>query len=124
MPFAPSILEERQHDYIVNPKKIDSRYMAIGFDSTPLAREHLSAGLHPFDKTMRPQVVTAKDNLGYHSLIKEFEKITGVGALLNTSFNIHGEPIVGSPSDAIDTLRRCGLKHLYIGDFLVSKKSI
>ena len=124
MPFAPSILEERQDDYIVNPKKIDSRYMAIGFDSTPLAREHLSAGLHPFDKTMRPQVVTAKDNLGYHSLIKEFEKITGVGALLNTSFNIHGEPIVGSPSDAIDTLRRCGLKHLYIGDFLVSKKSI
>ena len=98
--------------------------MAIGFDSTPLAREQLSAGLHPFDKTMRPQVVTAKDNSGYHSLIKEFEKITGVGALLNTSFNIHGEPIVGSPGDAIDTLRRCGLKYLYIGNFLVSKKSI
>jgi len=123
MPFAPSILEERQDDYIINPKKIDARYMAIGFDSTPLAREHLSAGLHPFDKTMRPQVVTAKDNPGYHSLIKEFENITGVGALLNTSFNIHGEPIVGSPSDAIDTLNRCGLKHLYIGDFLVSKKT-
>ena len=122
MPFAPSILEERQDDYIINPKKIDARYMAIGFDSTPLAMKHLSAGLHPFDKTMRPQVVTAKDNPGYHSLIKEFEKITGVGALLNTSFNIHGEPIVGSPSDAIDTLERCGLKHLYIGDFLVSKK--
>ena len=122
MPFAPSILEERQDDYIVNPKKIDSRYMAIGFDSTPLARKDLSAGLHPFDRTMRPQVVTSKDNPSYHSLIKEFEKITGVGALLNTSFNIHGEPIVGSPSDAISTLSRCGLKHLYIGDFLVSKK--
>tara|TARA_B100000475_G_scaffold196300_1_gene173763 strand:+ start:1 stop:810 length:810 start_codon:yes stop_codon:yes gene_type:complete len=122
MPFAPSILEERQEDYIVNPKNIDARYMAIGFDSTALAKEHLSAGLHPFDKTMRPQVVKAKDNNSYHLLIKEFEKITGVGALLNTSFNIHGEPIVGSPRDAIDTLSRCGLKHLYIGDFLVSKK--
>lgn len=122
MPFAPSILEERQDDYIVNPKNIDARYMAIGFDSTSLAKEHLSAGLHPFDKTMRPQVVTSRDNLSYHSLIKEFEKITGVGALLNTSFNIHGEPIVGSPHDAIDTFNRCGLKHLYIGDYLVSKK--
>ena len=96
--------------------------MAIGFDSTILAREHLPAGLHPFDKTMRPQIVYQKDNLSYHSLIKEFEKITGVGALMNTSFNIHGEPIVGSPYDAIDTLKRCGLKHLYIGNFLVSKK--
>lgn len=122
MPFAPSILEERQNDYIINPKKIDARYMAIGFDSTSLAKKHLPAGLHPFDKTMRPQIVYQKDNFLYHSLIKEFEKITGVGALMNTSFNIHGEPIVGSPYDAIDTLKRCGLKHLYIGNYLVSKK--
>ena len=122
MPFAPSILEERQNDYIVNPKKIDARYMAIGFDSTQLAKEHLSAGLHPFDKTMRPQIVSKNDNKKYHSLISEFEKLTGVGALLNTSFNIHGEPIVGTPCDAIDTLKRCGLKHLYLGDYLISKK--
>ena len=122
MPFAPSILEERKEDYIINPKIIDAKYMAIGFDSTPLAKKHLSAGLHPFDKTMRPQIVTKEDNYKYHSLISEFEKITGVGALLNTSFNIHGEPIVGSPYDAIDTLKRCGLKHLFMGDLLISKK--
>ena len=122
MPFAPSILEERQNDYIINPKNIDARYMAIWFDSTELAKNELSAGLHPFDKTMRPQIVNSRDNFSYHSLIKEFEKITGVGALLNTSFNIHGEPIVGSPFDAIDTLKRCGLKHLFIGNFLISKK--
>ena len=96
--------------------------MAIGFDSTQLAKEHLSAGLHPFDKTMRPQIVSKNDNKKYHSLISEFEKLTGVGALLNTSFNIHGEPIVGTPCDAIDTLKRCGLKHLYLGDYLISKK--
>ena len=50
-----------------------------------------------------------------------FEKITGVGALMNTSFNIHGEPIVGTPDDAISTFKRCGLNHLYIGEHLISK---
>ena len=90
MPFAPSIISEREKDYIVNPKKIKSRYMAIGFDSTDLAKEHISAGLHPFDKTARPQIVYKQDNPSYHSLIKSFENLTGVGALMNTSFNIHG----------------------------------
>ena len=121
MPFAPSILSERQDDYIINPKKIEARFMQIGFDSTKLAEEHIPAALHPFDRTSRPQIVTKKDNPSYHSLIKAFEKLTGVGALMNTSFNIHGEPIVGDPSDAIDTFLRCGLHHLLIGAYLISK---
>lgn len=121
MPFAPSIISEREKDYIVNPKKIKSKYMAIGFDSTQLAKEHLSAGLHPFDKTARPQIVYKEDNPKYHSLIKSFEKITGVGALMNTSFNIHGEPIVGTPENAIDTFLRSGIHHLILGDYLISK---
>ena len=123
MPFAPSIIEERENDYMINPKGIDARYMQIGFDSTKLAEEHIPAGLHPFDRTARPQIVSKIDNPTYHSLISAFEKITGVGALLNTSFNIHGEPIVGTPSDAIDTFLRCGLHHLYIGSWLISKES-
>ena len=122
MPFAPSIIAERENDYINNPKKIDARFMAVGFDSTPLAKEHIPAGLHPFDRTARPQIVHKSDNPSYHSLIKAFEKITGVGALINTSFNIHGEPIVGTPEDAVDTFLRCGLHHLLIGSWLVSKK--
>ena len=121
MPFAPSILEEAAEDYIVNPKRISAKFMAVGFDSTDLAKEHLAAGLHAFDKTMRPQIVSKADNPQYHALIQAFAAETGVGGLLNTSFNIHGEPIVGSPSDAVDTLERCGLEHLYIGDWLVSK---
>ena len=63
-------------------------------------------------------------NPGYHELISEFEKITGVGALLNTSFNLHGEPIVESPLDALNTLRRSGLHHLSMGTWLVSKVSV
>ena len=121
MPFAPSILEEREDDYMINPKKINAKFMSIGFDSTPLAQEHLPAGLHPFDRSARPQIVTKKDNPKYHALIKAFEDLTGVGALLNTSFNIHGEPIVCSPKDAIDTFSRCGLHHLLLGDYLISK---
>ena len=122
MPFAPSIISEREKDYMINPKKIDTRFMAVGFDSTKLAKEHIPAGLHPFDRTARPQIVHKDDNPSYHLLIKEFEKLTKVGALMNTSFNIHGEPIVCSPFDAISTFKRCGLHHLYIGDWLVSKK--
>lgn len=121
MPFAPSILAEREHDYMVNPKNIDARFMAVGFDSTELAREHLPAGLHPFDRSARPQIVHKNDNPGYHELIKAFENRTGVGALLNTSFNIHGEPIVCTPSQAIDTFGRCGLHHLVLGSWLISK---
>tara|TARA_B100000575_G_C23140360_1_gene663455 strand:- start:3628 stop:5397 length:1770 start_codon:yes stop_codon:yes gene_type:complete len=121
MPFAPSIIEERMLDYIVNDKLIEARFMAVGFNTTELAKKEIPAGIHPFDKTARPQIVTQKDNPGYHSLIKAFEKLTGIGALLNTSFNIHGEPIVGTPSDAIDTFKRSGIQHLLLGDFLVSK---
>ena len=121
MPFAPSILAEREKDYMINKKGIDCRFMAIGMDSTELAKEHLPAGLHPFDRSARPQIVHKDDNPGYHGLIKAFENLTGVGALMNTSFNIHGEPIVATPTDAIDTLKRCGLHHLLIGNILISK---
>ncbi len=121
MPFAPSILAERETDYMINPKGLDTRFMAIGCDSTDLAKVHLPAGLHPFDRSARPQVVHKIDNPGYHALIKAFEDLTGVGAVMNTSFNIHGEPIVGTPEQAIDTFKRCGLHHLLIGDWLISK---
>lgn len=121
MPFAPSILQERAEDYIMNPKGIDSRYMTVGFDSTELARKDLPAGLHQFDYSARPQFVSKTANPGYHAVISAFQKKTGVGAVLNTSFNIHGEPIVGNPESAISTFSRCGLRHLAIGDWLISK---
>jgi carbamoyltransferase len=124
MPFAPSILAEREKDYMINPKKIDARFMAIGFDSTILAQEHLPAGLHPFDRTARPHIVHYKDNPRYYEILKAFENLTGVGALLNTSFNIHGEPIVGTPEQAIDTFERCGLHHLVLGSWVISKVKI
>ena len=121
MPFCPSILEERIDDYIYNPKKINGKYMTIAFDSTELGKKEIPATLHPSDFTARPQIVNPQINEGYYRIIKEFEKITGVGCLLNTSFNLHGEPIVASPEDALDTLRRSGLKHVVLNNLLVSK---
>ena len=122
MPFTPSILKEREHDYLINPKGYASPFMAIGFDSTELAREELKAAIHPYDFTVRPQLVEKEINPQYWELIKEFEKITGVGAVLNTSFNLHGEPIVASPGDALKTFFESGLDNLLLNNILVQKK--
>ncbi len=121
MPFAPSIKTERVNDYLINPKNQDGGYMTLGFDTTPLGEDHLAAALHPFDKSARPQFVSVDTNPEYHAVISAFERLTGVGAVLNTSFNIHGEPIVGRPEDAIDTFGRCGLRHLALGGWLICK---
>ncbi|TAN45566.1 MAG: carbamoyl transferase, partial [Rhodospirillales bacterium] len=99
MPFCPSILESRANDYLQLPDKpVSTSFMSVGFRSTPLGRRHLPAALHPYDNTARPQIVNSRSNPGYHELITAFEERTGVGCLLNTSFNLHGEPIVESPT--------------------------
>jgi len=121
MPFCPSVLAERSADYLVNPKGVRAPYMILSFDTTGGGSE-LRAGIHPFDRTARPQEVSAEWNPDYHALIKEFERLTGVGAVLNTSFNLHGFPIVSRPEDALDVLDRSGLRHLAIGNWLVSKE--
>lgn len=122
MPFAPSILEEREADYIVNPKNYNASYMTMGFESTPLARTELRAAMHPYDYTLRPQIVSQEWNESYYRLLNEFERLTGIGGILNTSFNLHGEPIVCSPGDAIHVFENSGLEYLAIGKLLLSKQ--
>ncbi|MBF0108814.1 MAG: carbamoyl transferase [Magnetococcales bacterium] len=121
MPFASSIIEERVDDYVVNPKNLHGDFMTLAFDSTRDGQQDMSGALHPYDKTSRPHVVTRAANPGYHELISAFQRETGVGALLNTSFNLHGEPIVHTPEDAVSTFLRSGLDHLLIGTWLISK---
>ncbi len=96
-------------------------YMTISFDVKKKYIDKISAAVHPFDKTCRPQFVSKKINPEYHNLIKEFKKIAKIGVLLNTSFNLHGEPIVFQPKDAIKSFLKSGLKYLYIGKYLVKK---
>lgn len=123
MPFAPSIREERARDYLVNPKGISAPYMTIAFETTPLAHRDLPAALHQADLTCRPQVVNPAVNPHYHELLSAFEQLTGVGGLLNTSFNIHGEPIIQTAADAVDVLERSGLDAVILGDNFVEKNA-
>ncbi len=123
MPFAPVILNERAADYIVNPKNLSSPYMTIGFDSTALAQKHLRAALHPADDSMRPQILKEEQNPDLHRLLKVFEQKTGMGGLLNTSFNLHGEPICCSPEDCIKTFLNSKLDGLLLEDFLILRES-
>jgi carbamoyltransferase len=121
MPFACSILKRRADDYLVNPKRIAAPYMMLTFPTTARSAE-IEAGLHPYDRTCRPQIVDPEWNPEYHRLIEAFESLTGTGAVLNTSFNLHGEPIVNTPEEALDVLRRSGLRCLIVGDKWVEKQ--
>lgn len=122
MPFAPSILSEASDKYLVNPKNLKAPYMTIAFETQERARKDLIAGLHPYDMTMRPQIVKKDINPGYHELISEFYKLTGVGGVLNTSFNVHGEPMVQTPEDAMDVLMRTNLDALLLDRYLIRKR--
>ena len=124
MPFAPSILDDHVHKYTVNPKNIESPFMTIGFESTEEGSKALEAGTHPSDKTLRPNVVTLKNNPAYYSLIKNFQKKTGIGGLLNTSFNLHGEPIVSTASDAYRVFKLTDIDILLFDEKIISKKTI
>jgi carbamoyltransferase len=121
MPFTPSVLEEDMHRYIVGHEKVFAPYMSITFNTTPEARSQLKAAIHPRDWTARPQCVVRNWNPEYHELISEFKALTGIGAVLNTSFNLHGEPNVCSPEDAIHTIDNSGLRFLALGNILLEK---
>ncbi len=123
MPFCPTVLEERQSDYTVNPRKRSAKYMINAFPSTPLAFRELICGLHPFDLTCRPQFINETDNPKWYAIVKAFERRTGIGGVMNTSFNLHGEPIVGTPADSISTLLRSEIDFLILCDTLVWKKT-
>lgn len=123
MPFTPTILAERESDYIVNPKRLRCPYMTLAFDSTPRAREELVAAMHPGDFTIRPQLLERSANPDYHAILKAFEQRTGVGGVLNTSFNLHGDAIVLGPKDAVRTFEQSELDALVLGDYLLTRRS-
>lgn len=121
MPFAPSILSEKQSKIIENPKNLKAQYMVMAFKTKEFAHKNLISAIHPYDFTARPQLLEKDHNSEYHDIITKFDKLTGIPGILNTSFNLHGEPIVHSPKDAISTLKNSGLKFLAIGSFLIRK---
>jgi len=119
-PFAPSVLEEAVGRYVTNP--MPSPYMILAFDTNSEVKGEIVSATH-VDGTCRPQTVSRAANPRYWQLIKSFEAITGIPAVLNTSFNVDSQPIVNAPHEAIDTFLNCGIDVLAIGDFLVWKQT-
>ena len=121
MPFAPAVLAERAPRYYDKPKPVDSPYMMLAFRTRPESRAALAGAQHPYDFTTRPQEVCAGHNPAFHRLIEEYESLTGEAAILNTSFNLHGEPIVYRASDAVDVFLRSGLEYMALANWWVEK---
>ncbi|HSX39798.1 MAG TPA: carbamoyltransferase C-terminal domain-containing protein [Candidatus Saccharimonadales bacterium] len=121
MPFAASLLEERADDYVVNPKHLAADYMIMSFESTMLGKKELRTAMHQYDFTIRPQIVRRDWNSRYYRILKEFEALTGIGGILNTSFNLHGSPIVLGPKEAYYVFENSGIKYLSLENYLISK---
>jgi len=125
MPFAPSTLFEYADQCFerVNGAHHPAQFMTITFDCTPFFKEHCPAAVH-VDGTARPQLVTKEDSPSFHRTIDEFRKLTGVPSVINTSFNMHEEPIVMSPDDAVRSFMEGHLDYLAIENCLVRNPSL
>ena len=119
-PFCPSILAEKAGDWFDSGSDVDANKYMLTISSVHTAKRDLVPAVIHEDGTVRAQLVNRADNPLYYDLISEFEAITGVPLLLNTSFN-DSEPIVCSPQDAIKTFMKTGIDHLALGTYLVSK---
>jgi carbamoyltransferase len=123
MPFAPSVLHEAAPTLYKNYTngEYPSYFMTITFDVVPEWVKRAGAVCH-VDGTARPQVVKQSANPSYYKILKEYEKRTGLPLLVNTSFNMHEEPIVCTPEDALRSLKNNCVDVLSIGSFLVWKE--
>jgi len=117
-PFCPSILREKAEDYLMDWR--DEYFMITSFDVKAEKRENIPAVVH-VDGTVRPQMVCREINPLYWDLINEFSRLTGESVILNTSFNIKGEPIIHHPREAIRCLFDTGLDALFLGNYLLEK---
>ena len=118
-PFAPVVLQEEASKYFLLDDY--SPHMMYAINATKLGQEKCPATVH-IDNSCRVQTINRQQNLRMHYLLSEFYKISEVPVLLNTSFNIKGQPIVESPYDALNTFANTALDCLVIGDYLLIKE--
>jgi carbamoyltransferase len=123
MPFAPSIIDYMMKTYIPKYKENcpAAEYMTITYDVDPKYHKELEAVVH-VDGTARPQSVSKETNPYYYAIIDEFYKLTGCGAIVNTSFNVHEEPIVSTPQSAYKALVDNRIDILIIENYKVTMK--
>jgi carbamoyltransferase len=125
MPFAPATLYEHRHQCYLNVDGGDyaAQFMTITFDCTEFMKRESPAAVH-VDGTARPQLVTAASNPSFHRILAEYHRLTGLPSVINTSFNMHEEPIVCRPDDAVRAFLQGNLDYLAIGSFLVAHPSL
>jgi carbamoyltransferase len=123
MPFAPAILAEHFDECVTNSEAMrePSLWMTIACDATSTFINYVPALVH-VDNTIRPQCVSKELFPEFHSVIEEYYDMTGIPTILNTSFNMHGEPIVCSPDHAISTFLRAKLDVLVIQNYVIIRK--
>jgi len=119
-PFAPSVTVEQVGRFFEVPDGKELPYMIMTVDVRPEFREALPAITH-VNGSARVQTVNVKDNPDYHALLKEVGKLTGREMVLNTSFNVKGQPMVNTPSEAVETFLGTGIDALFLERCLVTK---
>jgi len=122
MPFAPSLLEEDAGKYLIGWRSdhAAARFMTITYDVDPEIQRQCQAVVH-VDGTARPQVVREEDNEGYHRVLTAYKRRTGLPIVVNTSFNMHEEPIVCTPADAIRSYLSGCVDVLALENIIVSR---
>jgi len=122
MPFAPVTLYEQRARCFKDLEGAEhsAEFMTITFDCTSYMKRQCPAAVH-VDGTARPQLIRRDSNPGYYDIVAEYERLTGIPSLINTSFNMHEEPIVCSPQDAVRAFVKGSLDVLVLGPYVVSK---
>ena len=121
MPFAPvTLFEHIKECYIgISDEPLAAKYMTITYQCTDKMKKEAPACVH-LDGTARPQVIKREDNPVYYDIVKEYYSLTGIPTLINTSFNMHEEPIVCTPQDAVRAFLVAKLDYLALSNFLLS----
>jgi len=123
MPFAPITLFENRHECYKNcsGSEHSAQFMTITYECTEEMINKSPAVVH-IDGTARPQLVSSKNNPNLYRILKHYYQLTGIPSLINTSFNVHEEPIVCSPADAVKSFLHCHFDFMQIGPFLVQPR--
>lgn len=118
-PFCPSVLSTRAEDVLGS--KHPAPYMILAFQASAKTKDLIREAVH-IDGSIRPQVIDPEANPRYHEMVARFHELTGVPAVINTSLNRRGEPMICRPQEAVEMFKGSGLHYLAIGDYLVTKK--
>lgn len=123
MPFAPVTLAEKAHECYLGLEggEYTAKFMTIAFDCTSKMKRECPGVVH-IDGTARPQLIHERDNPSYYKIVKRYFELTGLSSVINTSFNMHEEPIVCTPYDAIRAFTLGHLDYLAINNFLVENQ--